>query len=305
MFDAFNGTWALFAAAGALLAVALYVFRWSALGRKRLTLGALTLVLGAALAFLFGKLFYLVMTLTTYLSRHGFPVSSPMEWSFFGAMTGVCLAVYLSARLMKENGQTALSYFAPSLLLIVAFLRAAEFTMDQVGLGEMVETTALQFFPVCWPFVLWGTSTWYMAVFAWETAFALLLCAVCLLRQHRGGPSSYGMDKALFYLCLGQMLFESLRAECIRLGFVRLEQVLCAVVCFALGLMLCLKNPAKGFMRWLPALLLLAGIGAMVGLEFALDEPSYIRWVVYALIILTLFLMGLVYYRAGKKARVQ
>ena len=57
----------------------------------------------------------------------------------------------------------------------------------------------------------------------------------------------------------------------------------------------------KLFVRWLPALLILVGIGAMVGLEFALDEPSYTRWVVYALIVLTLFLMGLVYCWAEKR----
>ena len=49
------------------------------------------------------------------------------------------------------------------------------------------------------------------------------------------------------------------------------------------------------------AYVLALGDTALVGLEFALDEPSYTRWVVYALIVLTLFLMGLVYCWAEKR----
>ena len=41
----------------------------------------------------------------------------------------------------------------------------------------------------------------------------------------------------------------------------------------------------------------------MVALEFALDEASFVRWVVYMLIILTLVLMGLVYFWAEKRVR--
>ena len=303
MLDAVNWVYAGIIAGGAVLCTALYALYLHKNG-KRAVIAWAALPLGALLGVSISKLVYLIMTLATYLSVHGFPVSSPAPWSVFGGLFGVYLGVWLSGKLFGEKGQDVLELFAPFGMLLIAVMRAAEFTLDQFGLGELVQTEAVQFFPVCWSVSMWGRSVWYMAVFVWEAAWALLLAVLCLLRQKKRSPlKANGFSMTLFYFCLGQMLFESLRVECIRLGFLRLEQLISAVICFVLVCILCHRYTAgrKLFMRWLPALLILAGIGAMVGLEFALDEPSYTRWVVYALIVLTLAGMGLVYYWAEKR----
>ena len=304
MFESVNGVYAGITAGGAVLCTALYALYLKKHGKNPLTAWA-ALPLGAVLGVALSKLVYLAMTLATYLSVHGFPVSSPAPWSFFGGLAGVFLGVWLSGRLFKEKDGDHLELFAPFAMLLTAFMRAAEFCLDQTGLGELVENTAVQFFPVCWSVTMWGRPIWYMAVFAWEAVWALGLFVLCLVRQNRRGPrQANGLSMTLFYFCLGQMLFESLRVECIRLGFLRLEQLISAVVCFVLVCLLCrrYKTGQNAFLRWLPALLILAGIGAMVGLMFALDEPSYVRWVVYALVILTLTGMGLVYRWAEKRA---
>ena len=263
------------------------------------------LSISAVLGVAFAKLVYLAMTLATYLSVHGFPVSSPAPWSFFGGLFGVYLGVWLSGKVHGEKGMPLLELFAPFGMLLIAVMRAGEFTLDQFGLGELVQTEAVQFFPVCWSVSMWGRSVWYMAVFVWEAAWALLFSVLCFFRQKKRGPvQANGLSMTLFFFCLGQMLFESLRVECIRLGFLRLEQLISAIICFAAVCVLCRKtsNARSIFLSWLPALLILAGIGAMVGLMFALDEPSYTRWVVYALVILTLACMGAVYVWAEKRA---
>ncbi len=306
MFDSVNWVYAGIAAGGAVLSTALYALRLKMQG-KRVWIAPLTLVLSAAFGFVLSKLVFEILLQATYLSVHGFPVSYPYmaAWSFFGLLLGVYLGVWVTGKIVKEDAGFLLELFAPAGMLLIAVMRAAEFTLGQTGLGELVENTAVQFFPVCYPVAMWGRSTWYMAVFAWETVWALLLMVLCLFRQRRHGVrGSLGLSMTLFYFCLGQILFESLRAECIRLGFVRLEQVISAVVCLVLVLLLCVKAKKHRFIpRFLPALLILAGIGAMVALEFALDEASFVRWVVYVLIILTLVLMGLVYFWAEKRVR--
>lgn len=303
MLDSVNWLYVGILAGGAVLCTALYALYLRKNG-KRAVIALSALPAGAVLGVALSKLVYLVMTQATYLSVHGFPVSSPAPWSVFGGLFGVYLGVWLAGRLLGEKGTVCLELFAPFGMLVVAVLRAAEFSLDQYGLGELVQTETLQFFPVCWSVSMWGRSVWYMAVFVWEAAWALLLSALCLFRQKKRGPSrANGLSMTLFYFCLGQMLFESLRVECIRLGFLRLEQLISAVVCFALVFLLCkkYKNGRNFWVRWLPALLILCGIGAMVGWMFALDEPSYTRWVVYALIILTLAGMGAVYVWAEKR----
>lgn len=303
MFDAVNWVYAGIIAGGAVLCTALYALYLRHNNKKALTAWA-ALPVSAVLGLACSKLVWLLMTQATYLSVHGFPVSSPAPWSFFGGLLGVYLGVWLTGKLMGERGLELLELFAPFGMLLIAFMRAAEFSLDQYGLGELVQTEAVQFFPVCWSVSMWGRSVWYMAVFVWEAAWALLLSVLCLIRGKKRGPlQANGLSMTLFYFCLGQMLFESLRVECIRLGFLRLEQLISAVVCFAVVCVLCRKYTAGRniWVRFLPALLILAGIGAMVGWMFALDEPSYTRWVVYALIILTLVLMGIVHVWAEKR----
>ena len=303
MFGSINWLYVGILAGGAVLCTALYALYLKKYGKKTAIAWA-ALPMGAVLGVALSKLVYLIMTQATYLSVHGFPVSSPAPWSVFGGLLGVYLGVWLAGRLLGEKGNMYLELFAPFGMLLIAVMRAAEFSLDQYGLGELVQNEALQFFPVCWSVSMWGRSVWYMAVFVWEAAWALLLFVLCLVRQGKRGPSrANGLSMTLFYFCLGQMLFESLRVECIRLGFLRLEQLLSAVVCFALVCVLCKRyqNVGNLFVRWLPALLTLCGIGAMVGWMFALDEPSYTRWVVYALIILTLAGMGAVYVWAEKR----
>ncbi len=303
MFDSINWLYVGILAGGAVLCTALYALYLKKYGKKTAIAWA-ALPMGAVLGVALSKLVYLIMTQATYLSVHGFPVSSPAPWSVFGGLFGVYLGVWLAGRLLGEKGNMYLELFAPFGMLLIAVMRAAEFSLEQYGLGELVQNEALQFFPVCWSVSMWGRSVWYMAVFVWEAVWALLLFVLCLIRQGKCGPSrAIGLSMTLFYFCLGQMLFESLRVECIRLGFLRLEQLLSAVICFALVCVLCkqYQNAKNLFVRWLPALLTLCGIGAMVGWMFALDEPSYTRWVVYALIILTLAGMGAVYVWAEKR----
>ena len=305
MFDSINWLYVGILAGGAVLCTALYALYLKKYGKKTAIAWA-ALPMGAVLGVALSKLVYLIMTQATYLSVHGFPVSSPAPWSVFGGLLGVYLGVWLAGRLLSEKGNMYLELFASFGMLLIAVMRAAEFSLDQYGLGELVQNEALQFFPVCWSVSMWGRSVWYMAVFVWEAAWALLLFVLCLVRQGKRGPSrANGLSMTLFYFCLGQMLFESLRVECIRLGFLRLEQLVSAVVCFALVCVLCkqYQNARNVFVRWLPALLTLCGIGAMVGWMFALDEPSYTRWVVYALIILTLAGMGAVYVWAEKRVQ--
>ena len=60
-----------------------------------------------------------------------------------------------------------------------------------------------------------------------------------------------------------------MRNQSLTWGFVRVEQVLCAVILLALMLLACARGTKKqGAVRFLPALYLLLCIAAIVGIEF-------------------------------------
>ena len=203
MFGSINWLYVGILAGGAVLCTALYALYLKKYGKKTAIAWA-ALPMGAVLGVALSKLVYLIMTQATYLSVHGFPVSSPAPWSVFGGLFGLYLGVWLAGKLLGEKGNMYLELFAPFGMLLIAVMRAAEFSLDQVGLGELVQNEALQFFPVCWSVSMWGRSVWYMAVFVWEAAWALLLFILCLIRQGKRGPSrANGLSMTLFYFCLG------------------------------------------------------------------------------------------------------
>ena len=106
-----------------------------------------------------------------------------------------------------------------------------------------------------------------MAVFAWEAVAALVVGLFSFV----GVPDRPGQrfENAVFRLCTCQILLENMRNRALMWGFVRVEQLLCAVILMVLVLLACVRCTKKqGAVRFLPALYLFLCIGAIVGIEF-------------------------------------
>lgn len=287
-------TYFLILLSGAALSAALLFIRLRR-SRERALAAFLTPVFSALLGFALAKVFYCVLLSNTVWPRWGFRallrVGKPSEFSFFGGCAGMCLGALAAGKACGIRSGKMLDLFAPSLALMIAVTRLAEYRLGMLGMGIYLENEFLCFFPI-------GISNeweeWYLAVFAIEALFALICCGVVLFSGRKPlAPDGLIFRRTVFYLALPQILCESLRAECMKWGFVRVEQVLCAVIAVALCAYTCYPCKKLSFLkRYQPVLAMLVCILIMIGAEFALDKTDLTMPVCYGAMIMALLGMA-------------
>ena len=238
-------------------------------GARAAAAAAVSFPLCAALGFVAAKLTYVLLMETGNILEWGewdalFSLR-PDTFCFTGGGAGVWLGLLLSARIAgcRPAGKLTDLFTVPGALL-VAGLRMAEAELDSLGAGRFIEAAAAPPFPFA---VVNQYGEAHVAVFFWEAAWALAVALLSLTdRDSRPGAR---FDAAVFRLCAGQILLEGMRSRALSWGFVRVEQVLCAVILLILMLAACARNTKKqGAARFLPALYLLVCFAAIVGIEF-------------------------------------
>lgn len=288
-----NTFYVLAIASSLLLGVALYALRLHKAGLKPLAAAA-ALPFSAALGFLLAKVLYVLLQTNYVWRRWGFASFLRMqltEFSFFGGMVGVLLGVMIAGALLRLPLRRNLDAFAPAMALIAALWKFSEYFLGDFGSGSYVENEAHQFFPLA---VKNQYEEWYYAVFMLAGLCALIVFVVSLLRTKRHGDVP-GMlfGRTAFYLALPLVLCESLRAECMRWGFVKCEQVLCGVTIGAAILALCVGTRVPHSRRYLPIAGVLVIVAGLVGVEFMLDKLSYPEYVGYSIMLILLILLAL------------
>ena len=239
-------------------------------------LGLAAVPVSAALAFALAKLFYAALLYNRSFAVYGLDALLRMraeEFSFFGGCAGAALGMALTAKLARENAGKFLDAFAPVGALTVALARFAEYYLGMLGASKY--DTESEFF--CrFPFAVSNEwDEWYLAVFVLEALIALAICVVFTLKKREDGVPMLRFLRVSYYLCVMQIFCESVRMMSLRWGFVRVEQLLCAVAIFAILLYHCLKTPEKKCLkRFWPLLACLGCAGALVGVEFALDRTE-------------------------------
>lgn len=223
----------------------------------------------------FGTLFGLVLAkLVYYLAMINFMVMfgwlqslvdvTMGTFSYYGGVAGFCLGVALSARLTHHKPMKLLNDFAPAGVLLAALARFGEFLLEGVGTRDMMywEHPEHCFFPLA---VSNEYGEWLYAVFMLEgllTLGVLALCLTCFKKQR--------FLRSLFYLCLLQVLCESLRTDSFTWLFVKVEQLICMLGLAGVLLVYCVKSPGVR-RRWLPIVYCFPVAGVFVVLEFALN----------------------------------
>ena len=138
-----------------------------------------------------------------------------------------------------------------------------------------------------------------------ESAAARSLIAFALALVHRNEPRRF--LRTLFYLCLPQILLESLRTDAINLLFVHIEQLLCYLFVEGVLVWYGFRCGAKRFSSWIPALAGLAVCGLTVMEEFMLEgkillNGSFIpQWITYALMAAGLAVLAVEEHRANRR----
>ena len=230
--------------------------------RRGAAAAAVSFPLCAALGFLFAKGSYVLLTQewNTLFSPE------PSEFCFTGGAVGVWLGVILAARITGYRPAGSLSdrFTLPGALLI-AGLRLAEAELGSLGTGRYIEDPAGSLSLILTVRNRYGEP--HLAVFALEAAAAVIIGFLSL--RGKAGRPGQRFETAVFRLCTCQILLENLRSRALMWGFVRVEQLLCAVILMILLLFACACSEKKqGAVRFLPALYLLLCFAAIVGIEF-------------------------------------
>ena len=238
--------------------------------RRRAAAAAVSFPLCVILGFAFAKLSYVILLEAGSILEWGewdalFSLQ-PRHFCFTGGACGVCLGVLLAARMTGYRpAASGLDWFVVPGALLIAGLRLAEAALGNLGAGRYLDL------PDGSPLRLLAMINSYgephLAVYRLEALAALAVAALSLTdRKRRPGLR---FELAVFRLCACQILLENLRSQALMWGFVRVEQVLCAVIMMSLTLLNCRrKSGGKGASRFLPAAGLLACFAAIVGVEF-------------------------------------
>lgn len=260
-----------------------------------LLMGALGTVFGVVLSKL---VYYLAMI--NYMMMYGWLQSlvdvTMGTFSYYGGVAGFCLGVVLTARLTHERPLALLDAFAPAGVLLAALARFGEFFLEGVGTRDFLywELPEHCFFPLA---VSNEYGEWLYAVFMLEgllTLCVFVLCVTCFKQQR--------FLRALFYLCLLQILCESLRTDSFTWLFVKVEQLICMLGLAGVLLVYCIKTPVQGFRRWLPIVYCFPVAAVFVVLEFALNGKIPMgKPLCYAIMIAGLVLLSLNEIRAFRR----
>ena len=276
-----DSSYALALAAAAALSLAALVLSCAraGLGARR---GALAAALAVPLCLVGARGYYLLMNnvLGGRILMGGLVSPYPYEHAMCGAVLGAMLAAVLAARMTGERSSRLLDALAPAGLLMIALARFAEVFSD-FGWGQVIDDPALCFFPVAAQDMF---GQWHGAVFVLEG----LVAALCRRGDVPGGRFAF----ALIAWSVAQIFCESLRAETLRWGFVRVQQVQCAVFALAALAVGSVKAGLRGRRLALPFAAYLLGVALVVGLEYALDKLPMPRALDYAVMALVLAAMG-------------
>ena len=210
----------------------------------------------------------------------------PYEYAACGAVLGFLFFGMASPSLFGLGKGALLDGLAPGALAALSLSRLSEYLAD-FGWGSLILEEQWQFYPVA---VLDGFGDWYWAVHVLEAVFALAVFIAVLKRKTPLPGSVFALS--LTWFSLSQILCESLRAETLRWGFVRVQQVQCALFGAAVLLWAERKNhEAAGTCAARFAGYLL-GVGALVGIEFILDRLDWPKAADYGLMAAVLAAMG-------------
>ena len=268
-----------------------------AFARRTVTLLA---VLGVLLGALCARLYYHAANNMVYgMGFEGYmPLSLyPYEYAMCGALLGVLLAAVLTAKMTRQSALRLLDALAPAALLALCVARVGEHFSD-FGWGLAMENAGLQRFPFAAQDMF---GQWHWAVYMLEAAFALILCL--LVQRVRCGMPGDRFLTALLWWSASQILCESLRAETIRWGFVRVQQLQCAIFMLAVLIAFAVRAAHRGEKKKLPGAFaaFVLGVGVVVLMEYAIDKWDLAIALCYAIMTAALLVMGVSIQRVRPK----
>lgn len=192
-------------------------------------------------------------------------------FTMFGAILGGLLGGLAAAKLTQSGIADTMDMIIPGLLILLVAGRLGEMLTGQ-GMANYRAAEALRMLPFA------STNEWgdpELAVYVYEAlaGAAALITAAVLLWQRK--PAGRAAECALAIVSAYQLMLDSMRGdELIRFGFVCLNMIAAAaVLVFIIATRIIRRVRANGWKPWdtWRIVLLLAGAGIVIAVEFALD----------------------------------
>jgi hypothetical protein len=236
----------------------------------------------------------LVLGRLSYMATAGiqikeiFVIQKAREVAFSGIIVGTLLTLLI---LSKTNKKPLLSIAAPAFALILVFARLGEYFV-LFGSGDYVSSPLLSFFPLSIPD---GYGDRLLAVNLFEALAALL--AYFTARKER----TYPMQRALILICTYQILLESLRVEAQQYGFIRITQVVSAILLVISLMSVLFKENATTKQKISSLMIVILGIAGVGLMEYGLDR---LPWPSFILRTVMLIWVVLLHYYVDKTIRL-
>lgn len=260
------------------------------LAGKLLSLKKGTALLTACLSVLFGML---VSRITFCLLNQELGSMTPLPywpqvngggWSLFGMIAGIYLAGWISAKLMKDRTDAVLDALSLSVLLVIAAERIGESRIEDFDISRPLDSTFL-----AGSFLATGgdepcLATYYLAAIVASVLFIALAFIMC--KKEREGNLTI---RFLLLFGAASIITESLRYDrFLSVSFVGLQQVAAAIM-LAIGVCLSIKyaSSPKSVLAIAAVISLPLMVGAVIGLEFALDRTTWNKILIYVLMIIS------------------
>ena len=272
-------------AAAALIGMAAFE---SELKRERVASTALPFAFFVTLsAFLAARALYCAIRLPYYLFDAGpAHMLRTREGGFllYGAMLGAAVCTACCARRMGFSFAERMDRLAVPGMLSVAVCRLGE-GFAKEGLGNWVENEALWHLP----FAIQNSYGEYQWALFLEEAITALAISALLLMKKPGKAGERALSTLLLYACC-QIVLESLRVDSVlKIGFVRVSQVLSAA---AILLVLVVRRRCDRKAMGVRILLFALLLGCIGGIEWALDKTGIPAAALYAGMIACCALLG-------------
>ena len=201
--------------------------------------------------------------------------------SYLALAVSLVVTLLAGALVAKKRGASVpatLDELSAPGMLAVLICRLGEWGTGE-GVGAWIESEGLMRLPFA---VMNEYEEWQLAVFLFEAAAALVIL-LRLLRVKQGSGERM-LSALLLYACC-QVVLESMRMDsCLKIGFVRVSQVISAVMILAVTLVRARSAGGNAVMIRRGAFVAL-GTAVVGGLEWALDKTPVSNVLIYAVMI--------------------
>jgi hypothetical protein len=215
---------------------------------------------------------------------HAWPQVTGGGWSMFGLLGGVFLGGWLCAKITKQStgriwDVLSMAVFPAMIAERIGESRIEEFDLSRALENELLSNSVL---------ALRGDEPRLRTYYVAAAVYLVLFIVLMLLARHSGRDGNLAI-RFLLLFGAASIILESLRYDFfLSISFVGLQQVMAAIT-VALGIGLAVKryNRPKSALSAAAIASVPMMVGAVLGLEFALDRTTWNKILIYVLMILS------------------